>query len=907
MKGRYRGQGMGPRGGDVRPDLGARGLVPSRTLAALAALALGAVLPPAAAAQSLADAQARLRAGAYDEALAALRTLARDPGSAPEAARAHARALMEVGRYEEALRAVAGSGGRAASPELETVYGEALRALGRGRDAEAAFRRALDGGSRDRTTARLNLGIVLWDRGDRAGARSLFDSFIDLYNRSRGALSAHDLMAVGTAVRYLGITSPPLFQDALLAYDEAARADPLDPGPELLAGELFLEKYRATDARESFRKVLSRNPRSPRALLGLARILDFEDAPGAADTVRLALETNPRSPDARAFLAGLHLKAEDHADARKEALAALEVNPEHLGALSVLAATHYVTGDQPAYGEARDRALALNPAYADLYATVAELAVTQRQYRAAVTLTGQAVALDSTSWRSWGVMGMNQIRTGAMEEGRRSLERAFAGDPHNPWYMNTLDLLDTFVRYRTVRTDHFEILLHEREAELLEPYAREVAEAAYAGLQGRYGAEPPTPVRIEIFPSHADFSVRTLGLPGLGALGVSFGSTLVMDSPSAQEPGYFNWASTLWHEVAHAFHLAMSDHKVPRWFTEGLAVLEQRKAQPRWGFSPTPAWLQAWAGGQLHPVSRLSEGFIRPAYPEQVVFSYYQASLVLELIESRWGLRAVRAMLQGYREGKDNDRVFRDVLGQSPEAFDTTFDTYVQDRWGERVRAVALSWEEGGPGGGGFVDLDELRRRVLQSPGSFLARLALGKALLAAERVEDAEKEFRAALLLFPEYGGMDSPYLYLARIHKQRGETERAARALQQLGGLSETQLPAHLEEAELWLGLGKRREAAQALERAVEIAPFEVEAHRRLAELYSSLAEHRGAVRERGAVLALNPPDRADAHYRLALALRDAGERDEARRQVLRSLEIAPGFQEAQDLLLELRRRRP
>jgi len=67
--------------------------------------------------------------------------------------------------------------------------------------------------------------------------------------------------------------------------------------------------------------------------------------------------------------------------------------------------------------------------------------------------------------------------------------------------------------------------------------------------------------------------------------------------------------------------------------------------------------------------------------------------------------------------------------------------------------------------------------------------------------------------------------------------------------------------------------------------------------------LGEWNGAVSERRAVLALDPADRADAHFRLARAHFRAGERAEARTQVLRALEIAPSYEAALDLLLELR----
>lgn len=870
--------------------------------AAAACVSSGAAAPQ----EGVPEARARLWRGDYEGGLAILRSLARPPAAHPEAGRLLVRTLLELGRQDEALRLVAEpSGGRAVSVELETVYGEALRAVGRSREAEEAFRRALRGRAGDENSARLNLGIVLWERGERDEARRLFDSFIDLYNQAETPLSAEDLVAVGTAVRYLAATDPVLYQDALMAFDEAARADTLDPRPELLAGELFLEKYRASDAREAFRKVLRANPRHPRALLGLARILDFEESAGAADTVRLALAVNPRYPDARVFLARLHLKAEDFASARAEARRALETNREHLGAWGVLAAVHFLTGDEASFRQACAEALTLDPKYGELFATVAEMAVMQRRYQDAVALAEEAVGVDSTLWRGWGILGMNRIRTGAMDQGKEALERAFAGDPYNPWYKNTLDLLDTFVHYRTVRTAHFEILLHGREADLLESYVTQSAEAAYTALRSRYGADPPLPIRLELFPSHSDFSVRTLGLPGLGALGVSFGSTLVMDSPSAQPPGTFNWASTLWHEVAHAFHLALSQHRVPRWFTEGLAVADQRRFQPRWGFPLTPAWIQAYQEGRIHPPSRLSEGFVRPRYPEELMFSYYQASLVLEYIEQRWGFPRVKEMLLAYREGWTNEEVFRRVLGEGLEAFDRGFDAWVRARFQERVRALAHPAMA--PVDFHRLGLEELERLSQRLPGNFQVRLALGKALLEAGSVQAAERQLREAVRLFPEYSGPDSPYLLLAEIHQEREEREQAARTLQRLGDLSETALEVHRQEASLWAALGRQGEAAQALEKALEIAPFDEGIHRRLAELFEALGDHSRRVRERRAILALNPPDRADAHYRLAVALRDLGDREAARREVLRALEIAPAFAEAQELLLELRRRNP
>ena len=82
----------------------------------------------------------------------------------------------------------------------------------------------------------------------------------------------------------------------------------------------------------------------------------------------------------------------------------------------------------------------------------------------------------------------------------------------------------------------------------------------------------------------------------------------------------------------------------------------------------------------------------------------------------------------------------------------------------------------------------------------------------------------------------------------------------------------------------------------------PYEMELHERLAELNANVGNHSDAVRERAAVVALNPVDRAEALYLLAVAQRDAGESRAARRSVLRALDTAPNYGSALELLLAL-----
>ncbi len=53
----------------------------------------------------------------------------------------------------------------------------------------------------------------------------------------------------------------------------------------------------------------------------------------------------------------------------------------------------------------------------------------------------------------------------------------------------------------------------------------------------------------------------------------------------------------------------------------------------------------------------------------------------------------------------------------------------------------------------------------------------------------------------------------------------------------------------------------------------------------------------------MALQPTDQAEAYYLLARAEANAGDTTSARRSVLRALDVAPNYDEALELLLELR----
>jgi len=816
-----------------------------------------------------------LAAGNYDRAAAALQAVLRRP-DATERDREHlVRVLAESGRYDEAETvAAAGPGAR-----WMVKLGELALRRGRLERADSLFRAAA-GDQAAALPAKARLGELELRRGRVAEARALFAEVIRMADR--GTLSSAELAAAATAYRALGNEDPVRFRTALRLYDAAVSADSGNMAARLALGDLFLEKYNRPDALQTFQTILAGNPAHPEALVGKARVMLAEGSGDPVPLLRQSLEVNPRHVGARVGLAASHLDREAYEDAVTEARRALEVDPASLEALTVLAAARLLQGDSAGYQDARRRTFAINPGYADFYATLSEQAARNRFYREAVDFAREAIGLDSLSSRGYTTLGLNELRVGAMREGRATLERAFQLDPFNIWVKNTLDLLDAVGSYVERSSPRFLFVADPAEADLLAPYLGELGERGYDEMADRYGYRPSTPIRVELYRHHADFSVRTVGLAGLGALGVSFGTVLAMDAPSARRRGEFNFGSTFWHELAHTFTLGVTEHRIPRWFSEGLSVLEERRARPGWGARVRFGFLRAYLSDRLLPVSRLNDGFVRPAYPEQVAYSYYQASLVCEMIETTRGPETIRAMLAGYRDGKTTGEVFRDVMGVEVGLFDREYDAWFRERFGERLDAV--KGETGGP---------------------FRRELEAGLGHLEAGRAEPALAALERARALFPEYSEDDAPDWHIARIHRQAGRLREAAVALGRLTARAETNYEANVAEAEVRLELEDRAGAAAALERAIYIDPRDPALHKRLAALYGELGEWRRAVRERQAVLALGPLDLAEAYFQLANAWFQAGERDAARREVLRALEMAPSYQAAQQLLLKISER--
>ena len=416
--------------------------------------------------------------------------------------------------------------------------------------------------------------------------------------------------------------------------------------------------------------------------------------------------------------------------------------------------------------------------------------------------------------------------------------------------------------------------LHKDEAPVIDAYVTGLVADSIQAFTGRYQFELQEDVVVELYPEHDDFAVRTLGLPGIGLLGVAFGYLVAMDSPSGSREGEFHWGTTLWHEIAHIFTLEATGNLVPRWFSEGVSVYEEWSTGPLPGRHIPVRVLEAMADDRFLPVAELDGGFMRPTYEGQVIVSYTQAGLLCQYIAREWGQQGLVDMLNGFADGLDTAGAIRRGLGVAPEELDSGFGEFLESEF----RATLDVLDE-------WKGLTQATYRALDS----------GDWEEVLDRAETAVKAY-------PDYVDNGDAYIPMAMAFEELGRRPEALDTLEtywRLGGYS----PSALRRLATWLHeAGRADDAVAVYGDLIMVTPLDAEVHATLGDWMLAEGMADGALREYRALMAMQPHDMAGAHYRLAQAYLALEDQASTREHLLYALEIAPHYREAQQLLLEI-----
>ena len=527
--------------------------------------------------------------------------------------------------------------------------------------------------------ARYQLGLVYRATGDRTKERAIWNAFYDDYDQGRiDKASSKQLLFVARAAQLLGG-----YKDANDTFRDAVAADPKGrDGARANIGwaRLFLEKYDAGHAEVCLDEALAVLPEDPdgRTLLARVKLEQSYDVPAALRELDRVEKAAPGWPEAVAMRAEVALQAGQLDRARSLARGLGASNPRDLASHTLQAGMALLTDRKDLYETERAAVLATNPRESRFFHDLGELLVRNHRYEDAIALEEEALKVDPKDAVARAAYGANLLRLGREADGLTALRESWRGDKYNVRTYNLLQLFEDVIpkRYTFIDAPPFRLRVATDERAIIEATVVPLLQRARAALDVAYGTKLG-PVTIELYADPKHYAVRTVGLPGLDAIGVTFGPVITAMSPSV---GKFNWGMVLWHELSHVYAIRASRSRVPRWFTEGLSEYETTVANPTWTRRTSAELAEALQRGALLHVWELDQAFVSSRDLAHVVVAYHEASAAVTYFVERTGRKGVVAALASFAAGHDFSRIVQETTGEPVAAFDAAFRVWLEKR-----------------------------------------------------------------------------------------------------------------------------------------------------------------------------------------------------------------------------------
>jgi tetratricopeptide (TPR) repeat protein len=699
----------------------------------------------------------------------------------------------------------------------------------------------------DNLFARLVLSRLYLETGEYARAEALLEYFPALNSEAKAKLSPQSLLTLyqGTWLYATRKGDKYLFQkivrDALPQIEKSTTEPALKEKLYLFWGNCYMEKGDLPAAAGCFSDTLTANPSSAEACLGLAKIYyASSDKKQALFYLNRALELSPAASNTASFLLPIasirteslnllatgQLMNETTSDALGTINSALDINPNSVSYRATKASIYYFNNNLPDFEKECRRILEVNKYPALFYLIVGDNCERRLLYTEATAFYEKALAMDGHLWDARIAAGLNYMHLGPEYEkkGRQLLDEAFARDPFNVKVYNMLKVLDALRDdFETIKTENFEIKVHKNERFLLEPYITELLENSFDKFTDLYQYKPVTPLLVEVFPNHNDFSVRLMGFPGfLGARGVCFARTFLVLSPKAQEQmaARFHWGAITVHEFMHIITLQMSRFRVPRWFTEGCSVYAEKLYNPAWGEEVEEALAKALSENKL---KRLPEfAYRRDA---DITHSYYLSSVIIEYIHEKYGMPIISRMLRLWGEGENTETVFQECLKKGLAEFDKEFFDYFNREF--------------------FRDINFRE---------FEKTFNLARELYKRNQPNEAIEEFIRAKQYFPRYTKAGfSPYHYLITIYEEQNQTDKMYAEIEELTRINHLDFDNQMKLAKHYRSLEQYDKLTALLKNVVYLEPENIQLHNYLARGYHAQKQYAKALQEYGIAIRL------------------------------------------------------
>jgi tetratricopeptide (TPR) repeat protein len=705
---------------------------------------------------------------------------------------------------------------------------------------------------------------------------------------------SNDIVALGEVLLLLGAEPRTVLESF---FNQTLQKDPDCREAYLAAGNLALNKYDYELAGDLFQNALKRMNDDPDLQFGLAQAFLASDRKVTIQALDAALTINPNHIPSLLLRAEHLIDAEEYDDAQKTLQRVLKINPARPEAWAFRALIAYLENDPGKIKEFRTKALKFRPQNPLVDHLIGKKLSQKYRFADGAKYQQQALKFDPEFLPAKMQLAQDMLRLGTEEQGWQLAQTIYEKDAYNVEAYNLVTLNDSMSKFQTLRTDDFIVRMSPSEALVFGDLVLELLQEVKTNLCEKYGLKLKKPVTIELFDQQQDFAVRTFGMPGGdGFLGVCFGDVITMNSPKPSRPS--NWRAVLWHEFCHVVTLNLTHNKMPRWLSEGISVYEEAQKNPTWGQHMNPQYRLMILEDQLTPIGKLSGAFLAPPTPMHLEFAYYESSLVVEYIISKYGLDKLKAILVDLGKGDSINQAIEKHT-EKLETLETEFTQFITQR-AENL-APKLDWEipddQTDPNGVDPSPAEWLKKH----PNSFWALTLRSQQLIARKNWDQAKIPLQKLIELYPEYVEQDNPYELLALVHRQLNENDLEVQALEKLASRSADALAAYERLVQQAAQKKDWHAVVENGRRYIAVNPLLGKIHNHLGNAYEALDQEQQAIKSYQRLLHLDPADPVDVHYRLACLLKESSP-DQARKHVLLALADAPRFRDAHKLLLEL-----
>jgi cellulose synthase operon protein C len=749
-----------------------------------------------------------------------------------------ARAHATIGANDKALAVLEDRRGAPLDVPVVQLRQSLLRSVGKYAEAEKLLEEALrkHPGALPLQGDLLQLRIET-GRREEPRSKAIIESLYDAYDAGK-VKSAAEMFAVGIAALARGGKGG--YHDANMVLEEAEMLAPVAGGEwigdrvRLLRGAIFLEKYAGDEAATTFGLLLERDSWNPDALAGMAMVhlegLRFAAASRAATE---ALAVDPKHPDAHAAIARIALIEGRRDEVREHAeQQALARHPSHEPSLAVLAAAAIAFGDRKAYVAWRDRRLAAHPSDGTFFKDLSDILGFLHLYPEADEVLREGVALAPGDPYVQSAYGLNLLRLGDEKGGRAALEKAWKGDPFNERTRNTLDLYEKSIdaKYSLAQLGELSVRLPTEDREFVQPGLVGSVESSRKALDASYHIKAGK-LRLEFFATPEEFSVRTIGVPSLGAVAVCFGPVITFIGPYF---GAVNLDLVVRHELAHVYAIRRSKGRVPRWFTEGLSEWESEQADPAWARESAVLLSEAKKLGKLRKLSELELAFIRAESPMMMEAAYSTAAYAIRYLASTYGRDKLIAVLDGYAAGKDTPELFEAHLGKPLATIERDFEAWFTAQLAAKLAGWVPSRDEHSKDPRdalwrsaqeqlGAEKPDEAARTLEQLIGrkgdGFAPRMLLAQVLLVGKNPSLAKRHLQAAMKFNHE---SIEPHVRMAELARKGKDVVEEKRVLREALAIDADSLDPAARLVMLALVTDDKDNLAYARSRAGALAPL-------------------------------------------------------------------------------------